>query len=236
MGYDRVVLDFTPDGRLWHGNVRVPLTAGDTTRDSVLNTLHRRFGPDTDERTIAGDGGHITYWYTRDWLDRDFYAADITPDIEPKQVQKLDMIHGGCPVNCPIYNIRILPNGDAYMWALRGVDQLGGFKGRIDTKVYLALAAEATESGFLSLADLYTYEAPELPVNGIRADFGNFVRASESADGCGPPALEAFMTRADDAVQDIQWERIVAWDTIRLFDQYKVNLDSIQTIGQLELR
>lgn len=233
MGYNRVVLDFTPDGRLWHGNVRIPLV-DESTIDSAVKTLHDRFGDETGTRKIEGDSGYITYWYTRSWLDRDFYSATVSPNIDPATIKRIDLLYGGCPTTCAIFTIRLLSNGTAYLWSVRGKEQLGGFRGQFDRDKFMMLADTAVTPGYLSLADVYEYRQIDLPTAGVRVDFGTFTQGSESLDGSGPPALEDFIAAIDSATYNIKWNRLVSWDTVRIFDQYHVDIDSLETIGEMQ--
>jgi hypothetical protein len=229
MGYDRVTLDFTEDGRLWHGGVTTSIL-GDAA-DSILHGLRKAYGSEAATRRFQQDTGYVTYWQTRDWFYRDFFAADLTPSISAQDVKRIDLMHGGCPTECAIYSIRLLPSGEAFLWGIRGIPELGGFTGTIESAAFQDLAAYSVRPEFLALTDVYEYEDTELPSAGVRVDYGWLARAKESVAECGPPELESYLAKLDSVAAQIAWTQTVSWDTIRLFDQHRVNLDSLETLG-----
>lgn len=230
LGYARITLDFTPDGRLWHGAVRTEIT-DTTTVDSTLNGLYERFGGETAKRTIRQADGRITWWQTALWLDRDFFAADLEARLDPEQIRAIDILHRGCLTECPIYSVRLLSTGEAYLWGIQGTPHIGGFRGSIDATEFQQLATLATLPEFLALQDYYGYLGFNLSRRESRVDYGSFERISSSVEHGAPPVLESFLDRLDSAAAFIEWTQIVSWDTIRLIDQPKVGLDSLSYLG-----
>jgi hypothetical protein len=232
LGYGRVTLDFTPDGRLWHGAVRTEIV--DTaTVDSTLRALYARFGKETAKRTIRGTGGHFVWWQTALWLDRDFFAGELAPQFDPHEIRAIDMLHRGCLTDCPIYSVRFLSTGEAYLWGVQGTPHIGGFRGAIDTVEFVRLAAMAATPEFLAQQDYYGYLGLNLNRREARVDYGSFERIHASVERSAPPTLEVFLDRLDSAAALMSWSQIVSWDTIRLIDQPKVGLDSLSYLGAM---
>lgn len=232
LGYDDIALDFTQDGKLWHGRVITSTIGG--ADDSVLSGLKRSYGSEVSPRRFEQPGGFVTYWQTRDWFYRDYFSAALTPVINAQDVKRIDLMHGGCPTECAVYSIRLLTSGDAYLWGIRGIPELGGFKGSIEPSAFQELAAYSATPEFLAFADSYEYENGELPSLGVRVDYGWLARAKESVAGSGPPELENYLAKLDSVAAQIAWTQTVSWDTIRLFDQFRVNLDSLEALGSTQ--
>lgn len=230
LGYGRVTLDFTPDGRLWHGSVRTEII-GSQTVDSTLQTMHRRFGKETAKRTIRQESGSVVWWQTPLWLDRDFFAPDPAPDFDLHKIRAIDVLHRGCLTECPIYSVRFLSTGEAYLWGIQGTPHVGGFRGVIDTADFAGMAALATAPGFLALQNYYGYLGLNLSRRESRIDYGSFERVLASVERSAPPHLETHLDQLDSAASRIVWTEIVSWDTIRLIDQPRVGLDSLSYLG-----
>jgi hypothetical protein len=230
MGYGQITLDFTEEGSLWHGCVRTQITDSMTV-DSTLKALYERFGSESKRRTIEDAGGTIVWWQTAKWIDRDFYADGLAPRIDPGTVRSIDLLYRGCLTDCPIYSIRFLPTGEAYLWGIEGTPYIGGFRARFDTATFSRLASEAVKTEMLALQDYYGYDGYSLARRETHIDYGRFRRTSASVEHCAPSTLERFLDLLDSAAVGIAWEQIVSWDTIRIIDQPKVGLDSLSYIG-----
>jgi len=230
LGYGRVTLDFTPDGRLWHGAVRTEITDSGTV-DSTLQTMYVRYGKETSRRTVRREGGSIVWWQTALWLDRDFFSDDLAPQFDARNIRAIDLLHRGCLTDCPIYSVRFLSTGEAFLWGVQGTPNIGGFRGWIDTLAFAKMATPAAAPQFLALQDYYGYLGLNLSRREARIDYGSFERISASVEQSAPLTLEDFLDRLDSAAARITWSQIVSWDTIRLADQPKVGLDSLSYLG-----
>jgi hypothetical protein len=225
-GYDRVTLDFTPTAGLWHGRVRIFTTAV----DSVLKGLRDEYGKETSSHRIESAAGYVTYWQTRDWLDRDFYAADRAPEWSATEVRSLEVFAGGCPVECPLYSVRLLETGQAYLWSVRGRDPVGGFAGAFDPAQFASLAAAATDPEFVALASDYTYRGTNQTATGLRVDYGNHRALVRSTERTGPPALEKLASKIENIAATLTWRQLVSWDTLRPGTEQHIHLDSLERL------
>jgi hypothetical protein len=228
LGYDRVSLDFSPTHGLWHGRVRVFTTAV----DSVLEGLQDKYGRETSAHRIESPAGYITYWQTRDWLDRDFFAADRRPDWTAADVHSLEAFAGGCPVECPLYSVRLFKTGKAYLWSVRGLEPVGGFSGDFDPALFPPLATAATRPEFVALASDYTYRGTNQTTHGIRPDYGDRRTLVRSTERTGPPALEDLVTEIETIAASISWQQLVSWDTLRPGTEQHLHLDSLERLAE----
>jgi hypothetical protein len=233
LGYGRVTLDFTEAGELWHGRVRVQVDRA--AIDSLEQHIRDKFGRETAPRRFERPDGLLTYWTTPLWFDRDFFAEDLALQLSADRVRVIDLFYGGCLTTCPQYSIRLRPDGEAFLWSIRGTEETGGFTGTFDAPAFPKLAAGVCEPDFMALSEYYGYRGEGLTKRGARADYGDFQRVTASVEHSGPPHLEAILDRLETAVQDIEWTRIVSWDTLGMADPPRINLDSLEVISKSHL-
>jgi hypothetical protein len=223
-----VTLDFTPTAGLWHGRVRIFAAAV----DSVLEDLRDKHGDETSSHRIESAAGYVTYWQTRDWLDRDFYAADRRPEWSAADVHSLEAFAGGCPVECPLYSVRLLETGRAYLWSVRGRDPAGGFAGEFELARFVPLATAATDPEFVALASDYTYRGTNQTANGIRVNYGSYHALVRSTERTGPPALEDLVAEIENIAATITWRQLVSWDTLHPGTEQHIHLDSLEQLDR----
>jgi hypothetical protein len=233
MGYGVVSLDFSLGGGLWHGHVRVPVSSPNEV-DSIRNHWEKRFGDPTEPGRIDQAAGYTTFWVAGPTLDRDFFSTERMLDMGPDRVAAIDLFLGGCLSGCPLYSIRLLPDGQAVLHSVREYEPLGGYAGRWDPASFADLASIAASPAFRTLQSRYSPQAGGgLPTHGAQAHFadGNLV-TSYSAEHSGPPVLEGLLEQLEALTAQIEWTRpLVDWDTLKLIDQRYINLDSLTVLA-----
>jgi hypothetical protein len=232
MGYDRVVLDFDSEGRLWHGRARTAIESADAA-DSIIDSWHDRYGRETADRRIGGPDGYSTWWRTAIWLDRHFYAAQGASGLEAGDVLSIDLFGGGCLSGCPLYSVRLYPDGRALLRSIRDFEPSGCFRGEWDPALFGEMAQDGTSPEFVSLAGFYGHHRKGgHGTLGARIVTADREVSAQSAESAGPPLLENYLVRLQSVLDRVEWTtQLVRWDTLRLGDEHAITLDSLATLA-----
>jgi hypothetical protein len=233
MGYGDVRLDFSPGGGLWHGHVRIPVSSQHEV-DSVRTQWEGRFGDAKEGGRIDQETAYTTLWVAGPTLDRDFFSTERMLEVGPEEISGIDLFLGGCLSGCPLYSIRLLPDGQAVLHSVRDHEPLGGFAALWDPASFAELARESASPAFRTLQSRYSPQAGGgLPTRGAQAHYadGNTV-TSYTAEHSGPPVLEDLLQKLEALTAQLEWTRpLVNWDTLKLVDQRYINLDSLTVLA-----
>lgn len=230
MGYAQVELDFTRQGELWHGRVRVKANT-ELSFDSIATQWRDFYGGASDDMEIRQDEGYSTIWRSALWLDRDFYSTRLMPRRDAGGISSIDMLVGGCLTECPLYAVRLDASGSAWLWSVRDKDPAGGFAARWNPAPFAALAQQVTQPEMLAKASFYQGEGAAEPTRTLRVSQYEFELTIESVTGAGPADLELLLNEIDSIVQSIEWsDTLVLWDTVGLGDESRIHLDSLQVL------
>ena len=177
---------------------------------------------------------YTTYWATGSTVDRDFFSLVAPIPASQQEVQVIDFFYGGCIEGCPLYSVRLLPDGRAFYLGMREVDPMGGYGGTWDAGRLSGFSSDANQPAFLALQDFYS-PTPELgkPSRGLRLHFmGGGDWSSVSVQSCGPPPLEALLGSLDSIVSDVTWtQSILSWDTLDMRSLRWIDLDSLERLS-----
>jgi len=230
MGYAQVELDFTRQGELWHGRVRVKADS-ELSFDSIATHWRDFYGGSANDMEIRQDEGYSTIWRSALWLDRDFYSTRLMPRLDAGGISSFDMLVGGCLTGCPLYAVRLDADGSAWLWSLRENDPVGGFAAKWNSAPFEALAQKITQPEMLAKASFYQGDGAAEPTRTLRVSQYEFELTIESATSEGPADLELLLNEIDSIVQRIEWsDTLVLWDTVGLGDESRIHLDSLQAL------
>lgn len=230
MGYGTLELDFTSQGELWHGRIRVRATP-ETSFDSIVAHWQTLYGGETDDIEIHQEEGYSTIWRSAMWLDRDFYSTRLLPRRDAAGIASIDMLVGGCLTGCPLYAVRLDGSGSAWLWSLRDMDPAGGFAGRWNPAPFAALTQQITNPEMIAKSSFYQNESAAEPTRTLHVSEYGFELTIESATASGPADLESLLDQIDSIAQSIVWsDTLVLWDTVGLGDESVIHLDSLQVL------
>lgn len=231
MGYGDLRLDFDSTGALWHGMIRVE--AGGAAADSIRNAWREKYGRESDEGRVDTDSGSAMIWSSGSTVDRHFFAPRV-PTLDPSQVRALEIFHGGCIAGCPLYSVRLFPDGRALFLGIREIDPLGGYTGTWPKERWNELAARAVSVDVRSLEPEFspTTEGGDarrgLATVLWNGDRSTYTSVKESA----PKALESLLASLDSVAAAVVWERpVFTWDTLDVRAVSWLDLDSLEQLS-----
>lgn len=231
LGFGDIRLDFDESGALWHGMVRVK--ADLSQADSIRDQWHKTYGRESGDGRIETDSGYTTFWATGATVDRHFYSP-VVSELAPSRVRALEIFHGGCLTGCPLYSVRLLPDGRALYLGVREVDPLGGYTGSWPSDRWNELAARAVS------VDVRTLEPEFSPTSGrgeARRGLAAVLDAGErqtytSVNESAPKALESLLATLDSVAGAVVWDRpVFTWDTLDIRAVGWLDLDSLEHLA-----
>ncbi len=231
LGFGDVRLDFDESGALWHGSIRVQADA--SAADSIKDEWHNRHGRESTPGRIDTDSGYTTFWATGSTVDRHFFAPGSDART-PGGVRALELFHGGCLAGCPLYSVRLFPDGTAIFMGLREVDPLGGFAGTWPGERWAELAGRASAQEVWSLESEFS-PTPEKgePRRGLATLLATGERRTyTSVNQTAPPALEGLLATMDSVASSVVWDRpVFTWDTLDVRAVQWLDLDSLEQLA-----
>ena len=119
-----------------------------------------------------------------------------------------------CYASCPVYSVRVTPDGRVTYEGRQLVSTLGSRTAQISRQRVAALLRELDAAGYFRLADRYRPTepvcgryVPDAPTVITAARLGDRVKRIEHDHGCGnaPQALTVLESRIDEALGTVRW-------------------------------